>query len=123
MVISKRIAPRMRSPVNAELVMIRVRIWWMRSNISASPEEVDSSRPYSRNALGVLPPLWSRAAMNPGAVAIFWSCSVFIVPLRPPRGGRPYDDVADLAGAGLRDGACLQCGPAGPAPGAVGAEH
>src|SRR5665647_3037850 len=32
------IAPRMRSPVNAELVMIRVRIWWMRSNISASPE-------------------------------------------------------------------------------------
>jgi len=26
---------------------------------------------------------------------------VFIVPLRPPRGGRPYDDVADLAGAGL----------------------
>ena len=37
-VISNRIAPRMRSPVKAGLVMMRERIWWIRSYISASPE-------------------------------------------------------------------------------------
>jgi hypothetical protein len=29
-------APRIRSPVNAGEVMMRVRIWWTRSNISSS---------------------------------------------------------------------------------------
>ena len=37
-VISNRIEPRIRSPVNTGLVMIRVRISWIRSYISASLE-------------------------------------------------------------------------------------
>ena len=41
-VISNRIAPRMRSPLKAGLVMMRVRISWIRSNISSSPEYASS---------------------------------------------------------------------------------
>ena len=55
--------------------MIRVRISWMRSNIAASPEYADGSIPYRFNAVGVLPPLWSSAAMNPWAVCILRSMS------------------------------------------------
>ena len=45
MVPSKRIAPSTRSPVNALLLIMRVRIACMRSNICASPEYSDSSIP------------------------------------------------------------------------------
>ena len=49
----------MRSPVKLGLVMMRVRISWMRSNISSSPEYWLSSTPYNFSAFGELPPLWS----------------------------------------------------------------
>ena len=67
----------MRSPVKTGLVMIRVRMAWIRSNISRFAEYAVSAMPYSRSAFGVLPPLWSRAAMKPLPVCIFWNCSVF----------------------------------------------
>ncbi len=39
--------------------------------------------PYNRNAFGVLPPLWSRAAMKPLPVLILVSMSSFTMrPLR-----------------------------------------
>ena len=52
--------------------MIRVRISWMRSYISCSFEYWLSSTPYKSSAFGVLPPLWSRAAMKPLS---FLTCS------------------------------------------------
>ena len=58
----------MRSPSKLGLVMMRVRMACMASNISASPEYWSSETPYSASALGVLPPLWSRAARNPSPV-------------------------------------------------------
>ena len=45
--------------------MMRVRMACMASNISSSPEYLSSATPYSASAFGVLPPLWSRAAMKP----------------------------------------------------------
>src|SRR6478609_4081950 len=63
-----RIAPRIRSPVNTGLVMMRVRAAWMRSNISASDEYCNSSMPYMRSGLDVLPSLWSSAAMKLSAL-------------------------------------------------------
>src|ERR1700758_2094211 len=65
MVCSKRIAASTRSPLNTGEVMILERISWMRSNISSSEEYALSSMPYRRSALGVEPPLWSSAAINP----------------------------------------------------------
>src|ERR1700752_699409 len=65
MVCSKRIAASTRSLLNTGEVMILERISWMRSNISSSEEYASSSMPYRRSALGVEPPLWSSAAMNP----------------------------------------------------------
>jgi hypothetical protein len=44
-VFSNRIAPSTLSPLKAGLLMIRVRISWMRSYISVSPEYIDSSTP------------------------------------------------------------------------------
>jgi hypothetical protein len=44
-VFSKRIAPMIRSPVKAGLVMMRVRISWMRSYISVSFEYASSPTP------------------------------------------------------------------------------
>jgi hypothetical protein len=38
MVSSKRMAPSTRSPLNFGLWTMRLRIWWMTSNISASLE-------------------------------------------------------------------------------------
>src|SRR5918994_221836 len=71
-VFSNRIAPSTRSPLKLGLLMIRVRISCMRSNISCSLEYWLSSTPYRPNAFGVLPPLWSRAAMKPLS---FLTCS------------------------------------------------
>src|SRR5690606_28187593 len=83
-------APMIRSPSNAGLVMMRVRISWMRSNISCSFEYASSPTPYNFSAFGVLPPLWSRAAMKPSPERIFSNCSWFWPPcwsvaLRPGR--------------------------------------
>ena len=81
MVISNRIAPSTRSPLNAELVMMRLRISWIRSNIASSPEYASSSMPYSFSAFGVLPPLWSSAAMKPSSFATLSSiCSSTVAP-------------------------------------------
>jgi hypothetical protein len=77
MVFSNRIAPTIRSPSNAGLVMMRVRISWMRSNISSSPEYASALTPYWASAFGVLPPLWSRAAMKPSPFRILPYCSWF----------------------------------------------
>lgn len=81
MVCSNRIAASTRSPVNAGEVMIRDRIWWMRSNISFSEEYALSSMPYRRSALGVEPPLWSSAAMNPLPDVIRSACCWFDIEL------------------------------------------
>src|SRR5664280_1764108 len=75
----------MCSPVKDGLVTIRSLMAWTRSNISASLAYASSPFPYSANALGVLPPLWSRAAMNPRPFAM---CSIcWLNMFRPP--GRP----------------------------------
>src|SRR4051794_26273124 len=74
MVASNRMAPAMRSPVNTGLVTMRERILCTRSIICCSPEYVFSSTPYSLSAFGVLPPLWSSAAMNPGWLRILAAC-------------------------------------------------
>merc|ERR1719353_426486 len=78
MVCSNRIAPRMRSPVYLELVMIRVRISCTFWYISSSPLSAysEGGMPYSCKVLGVLPPLWSSADMNPSALCIFFICSL-----------------------------------------------
>ena len=64
----------------------------MIENISASPEYALSSMPYRRNAFGVLPPLWSSAAMKPSRSRIFsswWSFMVVCPCLRSdPSGSR-----------------------------------
>ena len=80
-VISNKIAPRMRSPVNAGLLIILVRIACTRSNISSSLEYAVSSTPYNCRAFGVLPPLWSRAAIKPLPLLALLICSLFIVSL------------------------------------------
>jgi len=87
MVSSNRMAPTIRSPVKLGLVMIRVRISWMRSSISVSSANWSFSTPYSLSALGVLPPLWSRAAMKPSPVLTLSIWSWFMVD-RPVRGRR-----------------------------------
>ena len=61
----------MRSPVNAGLVMIRVRIACMRSNISLLARVGVLGDAVRASAFGVLPPLWSSAAMKPRPVRIF----------------------------------------------------
>ena len=76
MVCSNKIAARIESPVNASLVMMRARMAWTLANISASPAYASSAMPYNSRALGVLPPLWSRAAMKPGAWPAFSNCAV-----------------------------------------------
>ena len=80
MVCSNRIAARTREPSNAGLVM------------HPGPHRVDevehlglgayrsSATPYSASALGVLPPLWSRAAKNPRPVLIFSNWVMFTFP-------------------------------------------
>jgi hypothetical protein len=73
-VFSKRIAPRTRLPVKLGLVMIRERIRCMSANISASPEYASGGIPYCARAFGVLPPLWSSAAMKPVPNLTLWSC-------------------------------------------------
>src|SRR4029079_14346666 len=84
MVASNRMAPAMRSPVNTGLVTMRVRILWTRSIIACSPEYVFSSMPYSFSAFGVLPPLWSSAAMKPGWLRILAACcSEILIELAP----------------------------------------
>jgi hypothetical protein len=64
-----------RSPLKAGLVTMRVRISCTSANISSSLLHAFGVIPYASSACGVLPPLWSRAAMNPGCVFIFSSCS------------------------------------------------
>ena len=80
MVCSNRIAPSTRSPVKAGEVTMRVRIACIRSNISVSVDHASSPMPYRPSAFGVLPPLWSRAAMKPEPVRTFWSISSFTLP-------------------------------------------
>ena len=90
---SNRMAARIRSPLKAGLVMMRVRIAWMRSIISPSLDQRSSAIPYRRRAFGVLPPLWSSAAMKPGCVRILAFCcsNVFMRVLTRAvrRGSRP----------------------------------
>ena len=45
MVFSKRMAPRIRSPLKLGLVMMRVRMSWMIENISSSFDQAPSSMP------------------------------------------------------------------------------
>src|SRR5579875_3941094 len=60
--------------------------------------------PYSASALGVLPPLWSRAAKNPRPLLTFSSCAVFTLPYcgtrRGGAAGSPAhgEDVVDEGG-------------------------
>ena len=75
-VASNRMAPSTRSPVKAGLETMRSRILWTRSIISLSLLYSLSSTPYSFRALGVLPPLWSSAAMKPLPLAMRLVCSV-----------------------------------------------
>jgi hypothetical protein len=56
---------------------MRVRIWCTIANISSSLDHAPSSIPYKASAFGVLPPLWSSAAMKPGCDLIFCSCRSF----------------------------------------------
>ena len=56
-VFSKRMAPMIRSPLNAGLVIMRVRISCTIANISSSLFQVPSLIPYKASAFGVLPPL------------------------------------------------------------------
>ena len=77
MVSSNRMAPRMRSPSKLGLGMIRLRMSCINANISSSSAYWSSSMPYSLRALGVLPPLWSKAAMKPYPDFTFWNCSSF----------------------------------------------
>src|SRR5262245_61208906 len=105
-------APMMRSPVKAGLVMMRARISCTMANICSSVDHALSAIPYARRACGVLPPLWSSGAMNPGCVLIVSSCSVKVSiallialpPWRLPSSHRARLDVPDL-GRVLRDGA------------------
>ncbi len=64
-VFSNRIAARILSPVKLGLVMMRVRISCTTVNISSSYDQASSVTPYRPSAFGVLPPLWSRAAIKP----------------------------------------------------------
>ena len=77
-VTSNRMAPSTRSPLKAGLETMRSRILCTSSNISLSLLYSLSSTPYSFRALGVLPPLWSRAAMKPLPLATRSRCSVVI---------------------------------------------
>jgi hypothetical protein len=76
MVCSNKIAARMRDPSNAGLLITRVRIACTRLNISASELYRSCGMPYSPSALGVLPPLWSRAAKKPSPDAICSRCAM-----------------------------------------------
>src|SRR5215469_4576198 len=83
MVCSNKIAPRMREPLKAGSVSTRVRIAWMRPNISSSEAYWLSLMPYSASAFGVLPPLWSSAAKNPRPKRTFSSCAGSIATILP----------------------------------------
>jgi len=67
--------------------MMRQRIWWIRSYMSCLLDQLLSASPYCCSDLGVLPPLWSSAAMNPGALRIFWHITSYrcASTLAPPR--------------------------------------
>ena len=55
----------------------------MIENISSSSAQALSSTPYRRSAFGVLPPLWSSAAMKPSPLRILSNCWSFMV-MYPP---------------------------------------
>ena len=74
MVFSNRMAPISRLPLNAGLVMMRERIWCTTRYMPSSSVQASGCTPYSASALGVLPPLWSSAAMKPPSVLIFCVC-------------------------------------------------
>src|SRR5215831_7997774 len=84
--------------------------------------------PYSASALGVLPPLWSRAAKKPRPVPTFSNCAVSTLPYSGTCQTRltPGDDCrAVLPRAGWRAVASDDFGLVG-APGfggAVGVDH
>ena len=56
------------------------------ANISSSLDQASFGFRRDRGALGVLPPLWSSAAIKPGPVLIFCNCSLFMsrVVITPP---------------------------------------
>ena len=84
-VFSNRIAPSRRLPENAGLVMSRERIACTTSYMPFSSFHAVSSTPYSFNAFGVLPPLWSRAAMKPLSFLILASCLSNVLTGTPSR--------------------------------------